>query len=71
MKKICFITGSRADYGLLTPLMSLVKKDKKFLFQLIATGSHVSKKATTLRSKTKTECLLFGNGIIRLVRIRN
>ncbi len=44
MKKICFITGSRADYGLLTPLMSLIKKDKKFLFQLIATGSHVSKK---------------------------
>ena len=28
--KICFITGSRADYGLLTSLMSLVKKDKKF-----------------------------------------
>ena len=42
--KICFITGSRADYGLLTPLMKLVKKDKYFNFQLIATGTHFSKR---------------------------
>ena len=31
MKKICFITGSRADYGLLTPLMSHIKNDKNLL----------------------------------------
>jgi len=42
--KICFITGSRADYGLLTPLMRLVKSDKYFNFQLIATGTHFSKR---------------------------
>ena len=41
--KICFITGSRADYGLLSNLMRIVKKDKKFNFQLIVTGSHLSK----------------------------
>ena len=41
--KICFISGSRADYGLLTNLMKLIKKDKKFLFKLIVTGSHLSK----------------------------
>jgi GDP/UDP-N,N'-diacetylbacillosamine 2-epimerase (hydrolysing) len=44
MKKICFITGSRADYGLLTPLMSHIKNDKNFIFQLIVTGTHLSKK---------------------------
>lgn len=44
MKKICFVTGSRADYGLLTNLMKLVKKDKKFSSSLIVTGSHLSKK---------------------------
>ena len=43
MKKICFVTGSRADYGLLTNLMKLVKKDKKFSLKLIVTGSHLSK----------------------------
>ena len=42
--KICFISGSRADYGLLSKLMGLVKKEKKFIFQLILTGSHLSKK---------------------------
>ena len=44
MKKICFITGSRADYGLLTPLMTYIKKDKNFILQLIVTGTHLSKK---------------------------
>jgi GDP/UDP-N,N'-diacetylbacillosamine 2-epimerase (hydrolysing) len=41
--KICFITGSRADYGLLSSLMKIVKKEKNFNFQLIVTGSHLSK----------------------------
>ena len=41
--KICFITGSRADYGLLSNLMGLVKNERKFQFQLIVTGSHLSK----------------------------
>ncbi len=42
--KVCFISGSRADYGLLSKLMRLVKKEKKLIFQLILTGSHLSKK---------------------------
>ena len=41
-KKICFITGSRADYGLLKPLMKKIKNSKKFLLQTIITGSHLS-----------------------------
>ena len=41
--KICFITGSRADYGLLSLLMKLVKNDSRLTFQLIATGAHFSK----------------------------
>ena len=42
--KICFVSGTRADYSLLLPLMSLVKKDKNFIFQLIITGTHLSRK---------------------------
>ena len=42
--KVCFITSSRADYGLLYRLMKLFDKDKFFKFQCIATGSHLSKK---------------------------
>ena len=42
--KICFITGTRAEYGLLHRLMFCVKKDKKFKLNIIATGMHLSKK---------------------------
>ena len=44
MKKVCFISGSRSDYGLLMPLMNLIKKDKNFIFQLIVTGTHLSER---------------------------
>ena len=42
MKKICVITGSRADYGLLKILLTQIKKDKYFSLQLLVTGSHLS-----------------------------
>lgn len=41
-KKIAVITGSRAEYGLLLPLLKLLKSDKTFSLQLIATGMHLS-----------------------------
>ena len=43
-KKVCIITGSRAEYGLLKPLMDEFKNDKRFEMQIIATGMHLSKK---------------------------
>lgn len=43
-KKICFITGSRAEYGMQHFLMKKIIKDKKFIFKLIVTGTHFSKK---------------------------
>jgi N-acetylneuraminate synthase/UDP-hydrolysing UDP-N-acetyl-D-glucosamine 2-epimerase len=41
-KKICFITGSRAEYGLLYWLMKEVKGEPSFQFQLVVTGAHLS-----------------------------
>ena len=43
-KKICVVTGSRAEYGLLKNLLFLIKKEKFFKLQLVVTGSHLSKK---------------------------
>ncbi len=43
-KKICVITGSRAEYGLLKNLLFLIKKEKLFKLQLLVTGTHLSKK---------------------------
>ena len=42
MKKICFFTGTRADYGLLYPLMKLIKEKNEYELQIIASGMHLS-----------------------------
>ena len=40
-RKICVVTGSRAEYGLLYWLMREFEKDQELLLQLIVTGSHL------------------------------
>ncbi len=40
--KICVITGTRAEYGLLRPLIEQIHKDKDLELQLVATGMHLS-----------------------------
>jgi len=42
MRKICVITGSRAEYGLLSGLMSAIKNDNDLQLQVIATNMHLS-----------------------------
>ena len=42
MRKICVITGSRAEYGLLSGLMTEIKNDPTLLLQVIATNMHLS-----------------------------
>ena len=42
-KKILFFTGSRADYGLLNPLIKHFKNSKHFNVELAAAGQHFSK----------------------------
>ena len=53
-KKICFITGSRAEYGLIHRIVELFSKDKSFKTYLIVTGSHLSKKfGSTIKNISK------------------
>jgi GDP/UDP-N,N'-diacetylbacillosamine 2-epimerase (hydrolysing) len=42
IKKICIVTGCRADYGLLKHLMSSINQDSEFDLQIIVTGNHLS-----------------------------
>ena len=42
MRKICVITGTRAEYGLLTPLLYEIERDIDLQLQLIVTGMHLS-----------------------------
>ena len=41
MKKICVITGSRSEYGLLKNIIE-IKKSQKLKLYLIVIGSHLS-----------------------------
>ncbi len=43
MKKILFISSSRADYGLLRKVILNVRQNKKVKFYIFVTGSHLSK----------------------------
>ena len=41
-RKICVITGTRAEYGLLRWVMQAIKDDPELTLQIIATGMHLS-----------------------------
>lgn len=41
-RKICVITGSRAEYGLLSPVMRAIQEHPAFKLQIVATGAHLS-----------------------------
>lgn len=42
MKKVCFITGTRAEYGILAPIMREIEKSDNAILQIIATNMHLS-----------------------------
>lgn len=42
MNKICIVTATRAEYGLLKPLMHLIQQSDSMQLQIIATGAHLS-----------------------------
>ena len=42
MRKICVVTGTRAEYGLLYWLMKEIQADTDLQLQLIVTGMHLS-----------------------------
>jgi len=43
-KKICVVTGSRAEYGLLKNIIKLIKSEPTMQLQIVATGSHLVEK---------------------------
>lgn len=77
MKKIAVITGSRAEFGLLSPLIDEIHKDKNMQLQLIVTAMHLSpefgytvdeieKKAYKIDKKV--ECLLSSDTAVGITK---
>ena len=44
MKKICIVTATRAEYGILTPLIKRIQDEEGLELQLVVTGTHLSDK---------------------------
>jgi len=63
--KICVVTGTRAEFGLLRNLMLLIEKDPNFELQVISTGTHLDKKF----GNTESEIIECGFKINRRVPI--
>lgn len=42
MKKVCIITGTRAEYGLLKPVIKKIDEDGELVMQLVVTSMHLS-----------------------------
>ena len=42
MRKICVFTGTRAEYGLLKPLIDAINKSSQLKLQLLVSGAHLS-----------------------------
>ena len=42
MRRICVVTGSRAEYGLLYWLLKAIQADAELQLQIIVTGMHLS-----------------------------
>ena len=40
-KKIAYVSGTRADFGLMTPVLNAIRDSEKLNLQLYATGMHL------------------------------
>lgn len=73
MKKIAIITGTRAEFGLLRPLIDVIQKDNDFELQLVVTAMHLSPEfgytiseieEANYKINKKVECLLSSDSAV-------
>lgn len=65
MKKIAIVTASRAEYGILRPLIYRLREEKEFELQVVVTGTHLVEKY----GNTQNEILKDGIHIYRKIPI--
>ncbi|MGQ4876454.1 MAG: UDP-N-acetylglucosamine 2-epimerase [Promethearchaeia archaeon] len=77
MRKVCVITGTRAEYGLLSPIIEKIDNSKKLKLQIIVTGMHLSKEFGNTyldiikdgyNIDKKVDMLLSGDSLIAMVK---
>lgn len=77
MKKIAVLTGTRAEFGLLSPLLDEIRNDKEMELQLIVTAMHLSPEfgytvdeieRKGYRIDKKVECLLSSDSAVGITK---
>jgi GDP/UDP-N,N'-diacetylbacillosamine 2-epimerase (hydrolysing) len=77
LKKIAVVTGTRAEFGLLNPLMDEIQNDQKMQLQLIVTAMHLSPEfgytvdeieKEGYKIDKKVECLLFSDTAVGITK---
>ncbi|CAM4362806.1 UDP-N-acetylglucosamine 2-epimerase [Gillisia limnaea] len=77
MRKIAIITGTRAEFGLLSPLIDKIQSDKEMQLQLIVTAMHLSPEfgytVDEIEKKgykidKKVECLLSSDSAVGITK---
>ncbi len=73
MRDVCIVTGTRAEFGLLRPLIEAIRDDGQFVLQLIVTGMHLSAEfgytiseieKSGFKVDKKVECLLSSDSAV-------
>ena len=54
-RKIALTTGTRAEYGILRPIINKINESKKLKLQLLVSGMHLSKKHGNTISEIKND----------------
>lgn len=76
-RSICIGTGSRADYGILKPLIREIQGDQRLSLQLVATGMHLAPefgntintiKADQIIVDREIDCLLSGDTLASMAK---
>lgn len=60
IKKIAYLTGTRADFGLMTPVLKAIQKDRSFNLKVFVTGMHLMPKFGLTAREVKKE---FSNAV--------
>jgi len=54
-RRICFVTGTRAEFGLMRTVLTAVKKSKKLKLQIVVTGMHLDRRHGRTARRVKDE----------------
>ena len=68
MKRIAVVTSTRAEYGILTPLIRAIDNDDELELDLIVTGEHLSREDGNTVSFIENDGFLIAHKIPILVK---